>query len=261
MRFVYLEEDLYATNPVVEMGYEEVSVVTWHGKYNLGNVLPREKPLAWLPGFASQWLTKAQLRRAGCRVRRSDSVAEAMERWVEDRLDSPEYSHRGGRWDLFYDTLDAVGLHYKRLSLYDHSGISLYVGSPSCQWDSGYVGLAFLPPVKRDKEGRPTTGIQFKGGINPMFPPPDRVAEVDKVLESILSELSMYHRGDNWSVVEFDTEKAMGVFDSKRVVTRSETASALVLENAAVEEGAKFFSSWKEWLAAIRAFYGEENAQ
>lgn len=38
------------------------------------------------------------------------------------------------------------------LSLYDHSGITISHGSPSCPWDSGYVGFHFIPKAKVREE-------------------------------------------------------------------------------------------------------------
>jgi hypothetical protein len=38
------------------------------------------------------------------------------------------------------------------LSLYDHSGISMSVGSPTDRWDSGYVGFIFISKAKALKE-------------------------------------------------------------------------------------------------------------
>jgi hypothetical protein len=38
------------------------------------------------------------------------------------------------------------------LSLFDHSGISISVGAPTCQWDSGYVGFIFISREKALKE-------------------------------------------------------------------------------------------------------------
>lgn len=34
------------------------------------------------------------------------------------------------------------------VSLYDHSGLNIYIGSPQCRWDSGYVG--FIYQTKQD---------------------------------------------------------------------------------------------------------------
>lgn len=49
-------------------------------------------------------------------------------------------------WDELEDHIrkeeDAILI--KRLSLYDHSGINLYLGEPCDRWDSGYVGFAVI---------------------------------------------------------------------------------------------------------------------
>lgn len=39
------------------------------------------------------------------------------------------------------------------LSLYDHSGISMSVGSPTCPWDSGRVGFIYITKDKVKSEG------------------------------------------------------------------------------------------------------------
>lgn len=39
------------------------------------------------------------------------------------------------------------------LSLYDHSGISMSVGGPSCAWDSGQVGFIYVTKEKVEAEG------------------------------------------------------------------------------------------------------------
>lgn len=38
------------------------------------------------------------------------------------------------------------------ISLYDHSGLSIWLGSPNCMWDSGYVGLMYLTKEDALKE-------------------------------------------------------------------------------------------------------------
>lgn len=38
------------------------------------------------------------------------------------------------------------------VSIYDHSGVSIWLGSPNCMWDSGYVGFMYLTKEDALKE-------------------------------------------------------------------------------------------------------------
>jgi hypothetical protein len=43
--------------------------------------------------------------------------------------------------DEIEEYMQKKGFITERVCVYDHSGVSLYIGEPTCRWDSGYIGL------------------------------------------------------------------------------------------------------------------------
>ena len=61
-------------------------------------------------------------------------------RYVESELDSTlDFSDY--TLEELEKALEKQGYICARVSVYDHSGVRVYLGSPCCRWDSGYIGL------------------------------------------------------------------------------------------------------------------------
>lgn len=76
------------------------------------------------------------------------------------------------------------------LGLYDHSGITMYIGDIHDKWDGGQVGFIYIPQDRLEKE----YGII---GCD----------ELDKAREALEAEVKIYDqylRGDVWSVLVED---------------------------------------------------------
>ena len=57
-----------------------------------------------------------------------------------------KYDYSGNEYDLsaIVDHLSQYG-YVDTLSMTDHSGLTVYRGSPRDSWDSGYIGVVFVP--------------------------------------------------------------------------------------------------------------------
>lgn len=60
----------------------------------------------------------------------------------ETEFDSSEFDYWEEMEAKIHSTRDI--LYCAPVSMYDHSGISLSLGSPTCRFDSGYIGFAFI---------------------------------------------------------------------------------------------------------------------
>ena len=50
------------------------------------------------------------------------------------------------------DMLSKLGYIHERICIYDHSGVSIYLGNPCCKWDSGIVGWYCVPKSRIREE-------------------------------------------------------------------------------------------------------------
>jgi len=125
------------------------------------------------------------------------------------------------------------------LSLYDHSGISMNVGAPTCMWDSGYVGYIFVSCAKAKAKLWPDRE-----------PPADWREHVEKALRQ---EVETYNQpltgdvygysveGDDklidscWGFFGFDYAKSEATEQAKYIAAsrRGEHAKAQYLEDVA----------------------------
>lgn len=55
----------------------------------------------------------------------------------ENGIDFDDFSSM----DEIEEYMQKKGFITERLCVYDHSGVHLYIGEPTCRWDSGYIGL------------------------------------------------------------------------------------------------------------------------
>lgn len=95
----------------------------------------------------------------GCRVDvHYDELAESPREWCDmsrfilahRRYDVPNETNLD---PLDYDTMDGLKQAIEEVygtcvfvpvSMYDHGNVHIYAGSPTCRWDSGYLGFAFM---------------------------------------------------------------------------------------------------------------------
>ena len=123
------------------------TMVCWHSRYILGDEQRRDNPDAWFdelvdsyrPGFADYW---------------DNDMYRCM---IKVEYDAPQYKTQHEAWQAARAKARGriLDKHYIMLPLrlYDHSGISMYVGSQPSPfdpggWDSGQVGWIY---VTRDK--------------------------------------------------------------------------------------------------------------
>ena len=59
------------------------------------------------------------------------------------RADAAVAYLRTAKWETDHRLRPGIAI-IRPLSLYDHSGITIFAGSPTCQWDSGYVGWQYI---------------------------------------------------------------------------------------------------------------------
>lgn len=105
--------------------------------------------------------------------------------------DKPKQSEFEG-WEQVKEHLYTLGAEVVLpLSLYDHGGVQLYVGSPTCTWDSGYVGFIFLT---RDKISR------YFGQVTPG----------PKLEQLLKEEVELYNHYLNGNVFEYEIEDPEG---------------------------------------------------
>lgn len=97
------------------------------------------------------------------------------------------------------DMLDKLGYIHERICVYDHSGVRVYLGSPCCQWDSGYVGWYC---VSRER-------IREEYGVK-------RVSKnlLKKVREVMESEINTYSNWLEGNVFGFELYKNGELIDS-----------------------------------------------
>lgn len=107
----------------------------------------------------------------------------------------------------FYDlTLDEVEKKLKkqgyicaRVSVYDHSGVNIYIGRPCCRWDSGYIGL-YVVNKQRAREWfnvkRITTRLK------------------KKILDTMESEVNTFNNWLNGNIFYFNVERNGEQLDS-----------------------------------------------
>lgn len=78
------------------------------------------------------------------------------------------------------------------VSLYDHSGITVSIGEPTCPWDSGYIGFIFVTEETLKKEYPENT------------PREEVLKRAESVLRGELKIYDQYLRGSVYGVRVFD---------------------------------------------------------
>lgn len=113
-------------------------MVCWHRRYNLGDEMPNEDPKDYFFNLVPSKVIEAIDRRRYrfyCSPREAKMSGESRSR-LYDRFDQLEAK---AKTEWLQQNIAKLPL-----SLYDHSGITMSTGAPSCQWDSGYVGYIYV---------------------------------------------------------------------------------------------------------------------
>lgn len=140
------------------------TMATWHRRYNLGDVQPKESP----PEFMRQLAEEAD-----------PTLADRIEYWESgpgfqkvrnfyawnpnaesgaprSKASDPEYIKISEAIDIRVQALidRVLDQHYiiLPLYLYDHSGITMNTSGFSCPWDSGQVGVIYVSIAKAKAE-------------------------------------------------------------------------------------------------------------
>jgi hypothetical protein len=124
---IIIDYDQEPMNPRTEWDNRS-TMVCWHSRYNLGD-LENRRPI-------------------------SENYREPIDLLYElAGVDRDEYQdeqyEKTGKWDDMdtadlYKLIEEKGTIISTLYLYDHSGITISMGSFSCPWDSGPVGYIYM---------------------------------------------------------------------------------------------------------------------
>jgi hypothetical protein len=110
-----------------------------------------------------------------------------VESELETALDFSDYT-----LDELEKALEKQGYICERVSVYDHSGVSVYIGAPCCRWDSGYIGL-YVVNKARAREWFNVKRISRR--------------LKDKIKESMIAEVNTFNNWINGNVFEFNLFK------------------------------------------------------
>lgn len=82
----------------------------------------------------------------------------------------------------------------RTVSMIDHSGLSIHLGSPKCRWDGGQIGYAYITNAVMDKEFSHLTTEE------------ERVKKAEEIIESDVKVYADYVSGDVYYYVVMDSE-------------------------------------------------------
>lgn len=96
------------------------------------------------------------------------------------------------------------------LSLYQHGGVKLYIGSPTCRWDSGVAGIIYALKEEFDEEYGHTD-----------LPEEERLRKAEEIFTAQVEEYSDYLNGDCWvaSVYFVDEEGEYALVEDSQTGT------------------------------------------
>ena len=147
------------------------TMVCWHSRYNLGDVEYDSRKSRSVP-MSKNYNEPIDLLYELAGVYRDEYLEEH-----DDDMSGSE----------LYAKIEERGIVILPLSLYDHSGITMYVGSPSCNWDSGYVGYIYM--TKETRESNNWT--------------------IEQAIECLKSEVEVYDNyltGEVWRFIVEDSD-------------------------------------------------------
>lgn len=116
-------------------------------------------------------------------------IFDDMDDWlvIQSYIEELDYSER-------IDLLEATGkIRTTPISIYDHSGVKVYLGTPCDRWDSSVVGFAYIEKDKIMKEKGGVTEENWKD-------------EAEYCMEQEMKEYSAYVEGDVYTYRIIDPE-------------------------------------------------------
>lgn len=133
-------------------------------------------------------------------------------RFMEETVYDSGCEHEDLSYSELYDRIDKKGTIILPLSLYDHSGISMSVGSPTCRWDGSRVGWIYMTKDTMEKEGWTKE-------------------QATKYLEGEVETYDQYLTGDvwGWRVIDSDEDivhSCYGYYGANGVKDAIETAKS-----------------------------------
>ena len=124
-------------------------------------------------------------------------------KYIDNELDLPyEYDEKfkeSRNLNEIEEMLTKLGYIHERICVYDHSGVSIYLGSPCCRWDSGYIGW-YVVDKKQYREDHKIKRISKK-----------ELRFIDEVMQS---EIRTYNNWINGNVYWYELCKNGEVIDS-----------------------------------------------
>lgn len=125
-------------------------------------------------------------------------------KYIKNELELPyEYNEKfkeSRNLNEIEDMLTKLGYIHERICIYDHSGVQVYLGSPCCRWDSGYIGWYVIH--KND--------IKFQCGGTKRI----SKKQIKDCLEIMKSEIRAYNNWINGNVFWYELYKNGKLIDS-----------------------------------------------
>ena len=184
-RRVRIIQDTDGWDPRTDTDWNVGRMLCWHSRYNLGDEHSYD---------SDDWKRELACEADDClddEINRleNDVYNKLFDRYLRDNDNGyqPAYDYArrlvSAKIVKLVDCAFDDGYVALPLSLYDHSGISMSTGRPTCPWDSGYVGVIVCDKETIDKE--------FGGDRD----------KAEKALESEVKVYDHYLRGDVWGFI------------------------------------------------------------
>ena len=124
-------------------------------------------------------------------------------KYIKNELELPyEYDEKfkeSRNLNEIEEMLTKLGYIHERICVYDHSGVSIYLGTPCCRWDSCYIGWYC---VSREE-------VKKQYGVKRLVK--QRVNKVKKLMNT---EIRTYNNWINGNVYWYELSKNGEVIDS-----------------------------------------------
>lgn len=124
-------------------------------------------------------------------------------KYIKNELELPyEYNEKFEKSRNLHEIeemLTKLGYIHERICVYDHSGVSIYLGTPCCRWDSGYIGW-YVVDKKQYREDHKIKRISKK-----------ELKNIDEIMQS---EIKTYNNWINGNVFWYELYKNGKVIDS-----------------------------------------------
>lgn len=132
----------------------------------------------------------------GCHFYNTGKILCFPNKYIKNELELPykcnkKFKEYRSRIEI-EEMLTKLGYIHERISVYDHGGVSIYLGSPCCSWDSCYIGW-YVVDKKQYREDHKIKRISKK-----------ELEHIDKIMQS---EIRTYNNWINGNVYYFELYK------------------------------------------------------